>query len=372
MLPYLVIFCFLFLLSLFSLYKRLHNYYAYFVVLILFLFGSLRYKIGMDYVSYENLFDSIDNVPLSYAKALTFFVEPGYAILISYIQFLGFDKILVFAIHLLISLYFTNKSIAKYSNNVYISWLVLFGVYYANLFFNGIRQGVFIALIFYYLPILLDGSKRNIFLMFLMTLILSFILHKTALVLPVIYFLCLYNPKIQYKWFILVVSIIWAFTSLGNMMFQLTGMSFFKESAYFSVIDVYAKNELFGREIKFFSITVLHRLVILIFALYFSTFNSADLVFKKLTNIYFWGIVIYFFLAPLGYLMATRINMNFKIFDVILIPYFLVFLKEFAFKILGLFIVAVWSFAVMLSNFYIPGNYKFYVPYRSIFNKKSY
>jgi hypothetical protein len=366
---YLLIFALLLLISIISLFEEINKYYSIFIVVVLFLFGALRYKIGMDYESYEGIFDSIENVPMSFARSLELFIEPGYAIIVSYLKYFGFEKIGLFGIHILLSLYFTHKAILKYSNNVYISWLILFGVYYANLFFNGIRQGLFIAILFYYLPILLVRSNRNIIIILLMTFFLSFTLHKTALILPIIYFLCLINPNYEYKRIILVGSLIWAFTGLGNVLVQIGGLSFLKDTAYLSVVDFYSNSEAFGTEIKFFSITVLHRLAILVLALYFSNFNSASLLFKKLTNIYFWGIVIYFMLVPLGYMMATRINMNLKIFDVVLIPYFIVFLKEYKFKMIGLTIVALWSFAVMLTNFYIPGNYEYYVPYRSIFSK---
>lgn len=367
---YLIIFILLFLISFISLFAEINKYYSVFIFVLLFLFGALRYKIGMDYESYEEIFDSIDSVPMSISRSLELFIEPGYAIIVSYLKYFGFEKIGLFAIHILLSLYFTHKAILKYSNNVYISWLILFGVYYANLFFNGIRQGLFIAILFYYLPILLVRSNRNVIIILIMTFFLSFTLHKTALILPLIYFLCLYNPKYKHKRIILLISLIWAFTGLGNVLVQIGGLSFLKDTAYLSVVDFYANNEAFGTEIKFFSITVLHRLAILLLALYFSNFNSASLLFRKLTNIYFWGIIIYFMLVPLGYMMATRINMNLKIFDVVLIPYFIVFLKEYKFKIIGLTFVGLWSFSVMLTNFYIPGNYEYYVPYRSLFNKK--
>lgn len=367
---YLIIFALLFLISCISLFEKINKYYSVFIVFLLFLFGALRYKIGMDYESYEGIFDSIDNVPISFARSLELYVEPGYSIIISYLKYFGSEKIGLFAIHILLSLYFTHKAILKYSNNVYISWLILFGVYYANLFFNGIRQGLFIAILFYYLPILLVRSNRNIIIILLMTFFLSFTLHKTALILPIIYFLCLYDPQYKYKRIILLFSILWAFTGLGDVLVQIAGMSFLKDTAYLSVVDLYSNSEAFGIEIKFFSITVLHRLAILMLALYFSNFSSATLLFKKLTNIYFWGIIVYFLLVPLGYMMATRINMNLKIFDVVLIPYFIVFLKEYKFKIIGLTFVGLWSFSVMLTNFYIPGNYEYYVPYRSVFNRK--
>ena len=81
---------------------------------MLFIFGAMRYKIGMDYMSYEEIFTSIDNTPMSFTRSLDFFIEPGYAIIISYLKYIGFESIGLFAIHILLSLYFCHKAILKY------------------------------------------------------------------------------------------------------------------------------------------------------------------------------------------------------------------------------------------------------------------
>lgn len=323
----------------------------------------------MDYESYEEIFDSIANLPMSFNEVLLLHIEPGYGMIISVFKAVGFDKLLLFTFHMVLSLYFVSKAIMKYSSNVYISWVILYGVYYANLFFNGMRQGLFIAIIMYLLPMLLDKGKSGFFKILVISTFLAVSLHKTAIVLPFIFIICLFNPSYRNKHIILLLSLVWAFTGMGDILIQIGGLSFFKDSAYLGVVDFYSKSDAFGTEITFFSISVMHRLVILLLALYFSNFSSANPIFKKLTNIYFWGAIIYFLLVPLGYMMATRVSMNLKIFDVLLIPYFLIFLKERSYKVVGLVLISAWSFAVMLTNFYIPGNYEYYVPYRTIFSK---
>jgi len=47
----------------------------------------------------------------------------------------------------------------------------------------------------------------------------------------------------------------------------------------------------------------------------------------------------------------------------------LFFLKGNKFKVVGLVLKSFSSFAVMLTNFYTPGNYPYYVPYRTIYSK---
>lgn len=368
---YNLIFIFIFLISFVSIFVKINKYYSVTIFVILLVFGVLRYKIGMDYESYEEIFDSIFNRPMSMSEIADIYIEPGYGIAMSCFKYIGLDKIGLFAVHMIISLYFTNKAILKYSYNPFISWLIFYGVYYANLFFNGIRQGLFIAIIMYLLPILLQKEKITLtfFKVLILSIFLGFFVHKTALVLPFLYLLGLLDFSFQNKLILLTVSMIWAFTGIGNVLIQLGGLAFIKDAGYLGVVDFYTQNETFGAEIKLLSVSVLHRLLILILALYFSKFQSSNFIFKKMVNIYFWGIVIYFLLTPLGYMLATRVSMNLKVFDVLLIPYFLIFLKEYPFKILGLILVSAWSFAVMLTNFYMPGNYPYYIPYRTIFSK---
>lgn len=366
---YIVIFLILLLVSLASIFVKINKYYSIYILLALVIFGAVRYEIGMDYKSYEEIFETIGSTPRFFGNLDGIFVEPGYAIIISWLQYLGVGSIGLFAIHMVLSCTVTYLAILKYSKNVFISWLIMFGVYYANLFFNGIRQGLFIAIVLYILPDLLNKGYKGFIKMLLWSVFLSIFLHKTALILPVIYVICLIDFSLTKKMILLGFSMVWAFAGIGNIMVQVAGLSFFKESAFLSVIDVYTQNDTFSAEIKFFSISVMHRLVILFLALYFAQKKSASPLFKQLSNIYFWGIVLYFVIAPLGYLLATRVSMNLKIFDVVILTYFIPFLYERVFKVVGVILIAIWSFSVMLTNFYIPGNYVFYVPYRSIFNK---
>jgi hypothetical protein len=366
---YIFIFLVLLMVSLASVFVKINKYYSIYILLALILFGALRYEIGMDYKSYEEIFDTIGSTPRFFDDLDGIFVEPGYAIIISWLKYLGVDNVGLFALHMTLSVIITYLAILKYSRNVFISWLIMFGVYYANLFFNGIRQGLFIAIILYILPDLLNKGLKGFIKVLIISVLLTIFLHKTAIILPVLFLVCLLNFSIQRKIIILVLSIIWAFIGIGDVIIQVAGLSFFKESSFLSVVDLYTQHESFSAEIKFFSISVMHRLVILALALYFAKKNSAEPIFIQLANIYYWGIVFYFFLAPLGYLLTTRISMNLKIFDTIIIAYFIPFLQERSFKVAGVILIAIWSFSVMLTNFYIPGNYKFYVPYRSIFNK---
>lgn len=367
---YLLIFFIIFISGLVSTFTKVNKYYSIIIFFILAAFGSLRYKIGMDYESYENIFNSISSNPVNIFNSNgDVYVEPGYALIISCLKNIGFNNIGIFALHIIVTLIFFHKAIIRYSINSFLSWNIFYGVYYANLLFNGMRQGLFIAIILFVFPRLLKKDIRSFIKMLLLSVFLAFFIHKTALMLPVFYCFCLFEPKIKYKIYLLLIMLIWAFSGMGKILVEVGGLAFFKDSAYLSVVDFYTQSEAFGKELKFFSITVLHRIIILVLALYFAQFKSSSTLFKQLSNIYFWGAIIYLFLTPMGYILATRVSMNLKIFEVTLLPFFIPFFKERYFKLLGFLIISLWSFAVMLTNFYLPGNYPYYIPYRTILGK---
>jgi hypothetical protein len=367
---YLIIFVILFFIGALSVYIRVNKSISFIILTVLVVFGSVRYNIGMDYENYSTIFDSFGNKPLSYQDSLKFYIEPGYAIIISYLKYFGFTNDLLFAAHILLSLYFVNNGIKKYSPNHYISWIILYGAYYVNLFFNGIRQGLFIAILLSYLPDLVQSKRNSTYKVILLTVLLAFFLHKTALILPLIYLLSRIRPSLMTKYVVLMISIFWAFSGIGSIIVQIGGFSLLKESAYLGVIDFYSNNETFGAEIKFLSISVFHRLAILVVAFYFLKHSKNDVLYDILTNIYFWSVVIYFILVPFGYIIATRVGMNIKVFDLLLLPFIISFVKDKKFSLLVYFIICLGSMGLMLTNFYIPGNYEYYVPYRSILNKK--
>ena len=144
---YFIIFLFILSFCFLSLYIKLSNYYSYLFFLLLMFFGSVRFEIGMDYNSYTELFNEIvPDFDLSLRVTDTF-SEPGYVFFIKLLKFIGFGNIGLFALHIIVSLFFVNKAILKYSKNIYLSWLTFFGVYYINLLFNGIRQGLLISIL---------------------------------------------------------------------------------------------------------------------------------------------------------------------------------------------------------------------------------
>jgi hypothetical protein len=366
MIIYFIIF-FLFLFStLLNLSIKVSYIYSYLFFLILFIFGSIRYEIGMDYISYSELFNEIiPNFEFNLRITDTF-SEPGYVFIIKILKYFGFNNVGLFAIHIFISLYFVNKAILKYSKNLFLSWLIFFGVYYINLLFNGIRQGLMISILLYFVPIIFERGKKNISKVILLTFILTFFIHKTALVLPILYLLSYLNFNTNKKIYIVILSCIWAYSGIGDSIVQLTHLDFVKNSSLLSVLDVYSVSENTENTIGFFSISMLHRLVFLFLGLYFAKYLSNP-IHLRILNLYFWGVILYILLVPLGYMIATRLSMNFKIFDIITLSYFIYYLKENEFKFSYVIFIATWSLSVMLTNFYLPGNYEFYIPFKTIF-----
>ncbi|MNE37108.1 hypothetical protein D3C80_1309470 [compost metagenome] len=203
----------------------------------------------------------------------------------------------------------------------------------------------------------------------LLSIFLFFFVHKTALILILIYPLTLFRLSSRQMILLLSVSMVWAFGGIGNVLVNVVGLNFIKNTPFLAALDFYSQNETFSAEIKFLSLPVLHRLLIVSIGIYFLNKLKEFKNFPVVFNLYFWGVIIYFILVPLGNILATRISMNLKIFDSLVIPYLFIVLKEKEFKSFAVLIVALWSLSILLYNFYLPGNYPYYIPYKTIFEK---
>ena len=167
---------------------------AFFVpVFILILFFSIRdFTVGTDTITYTKFFrDGL--IPQYYDFNPE--VEVGY----QFIEYLilnfthNYFWLFLLCSVIVIPSYF--YIIKKYSTNYILSIFIFitFGIY--NFFFNGLRQGIAMAICFLALPFLLD---KKIFKYFIFIFIAS-LFHISAWVMLFFYFLVHFRTKLEYK-----------------------------------------------------------------------------------------------------------------------------------------------------------------------------
>lgn len=171
---------------------RIYNFVFFLIVAQLFLTSSLKnYSVGSDILNYRNGFESISL--LSWSELSSFKWELGYLILNKTVSLFTMNFhvlifIMSFAILSLISIYiYTNSK---------ISWLSLY-LFITMGFFNftlsGYRQSIAIAITVYSVKFI----KEKKFLLFLSTVTMAFLFHKSAIVFVPAYFLS--KVRINYK-----------------------------------------------------------------------------------------------------------------------------------------------------------------------------
>ena len=107
---------------------------------------------------------------------------------------------------------------------------------------------------------------------------------------------------------------------------------------------------------------VSQRLILLIPLIYYYPELSTDHRFSKLFSIYFFGTLIYFSFGFFG-LFVTRINMFFRILEILLIPLLYNKIKNNNQKIIVQFCIMIWCFTIMTWLYYKDA----YYPFKTIF-----
>lgn len=181
--------------------KSLSRTSVFIPIFILILFFSIRdFTVGTDTITYTKFFrDGL--LPQYYNFNPE--IEMGYQffeyVILNFTH--NYFWLFFFCSIIVIPSYF--YIIKKYSTNYILSIFIFitFGIY--NFFFNGLRQGIAIAICFLALPLLIDKKK----LKYLILIFIASLFHISALIMLFFYFLVHSKIKLEYKMiFITVIS----------------------------------------------------------------------------------------------------------------------------------------------------------------------
>lgn len=249
-------------------------------ILILITLSSLRSReVGVDsktytlayvnqYNPYQNGFDK--NVEIGYQLLDNIILNFTY----NYFWLFFFSSIIVVTLYL--------HTIKKISSNYFLSVLIYITFGFYTFFFNGLRQGIAMAICFFSLKMFFD---RKWFKYFTLVLLASFF-HKSALIMILLYFIDIINIKNYYKIIICFVASI-----LGSN-FIITFLS--KNNQRY---EIYAEksSELGG----IYTATFYLLLGILFYYLGFKL-KLKDRIYEDSINIYLCGVALIFPLVFMG------------------------------------------------------------------------
>lgn len=261
--------------------KKALNRKAFWIPLItLALFAGIRSSnVGTDSGNYVKNFN--DNILLDYFEFREE-VEYGYQILEYSILHLSNNYFWLFFITALLIvssyLYIFRKLSVDYLASIYI--YITFNFY--TFFFNGLRQGIAMAIVALSIPYLIQKK----FLFFLIFIILSSFFHKSALIMVLFYFLINLKIKIEYKLLT---------TFMGSLILSKIGIEYLgtineRYSSYSEVSDNSGG----------YLTLALYTLIGIFIYIFIKKSKGCDLNIKVLSQMYLLGVIFLIPIAMIG------------------------------------------------------------------------
>lgn len=391
---YLIIYSILLVLSLFSILNKKFNVdlnkknLVIMIAGILTIIAGIRVEVGTDYDSYKNIFYGVNDIT-DYN-----YLEIGFRFLIVIIKLIFNHEIVFFMILSILTMFFFTKGILSTSINPIISIFIFYSVFYTPYVFNVIRQGITMSLFVFSLKYYhTNQTKKVLLISFIATLF-----HFSGIFILISY--CIYNYKYLlcnicyfFKLKELSSTIITKFNKIKksfNYIVRLKTKSFncivrlkTKYFVYWAIIYgslglvVYnpltqillnlsprfkSYMESFDGAVDFISLS--QRIFLITLITFFIPIITKK--YPKMINIYhiyLFGYLMYLLFSS-SEIVAARINMFFRILEVIIIPCLLECISNKYLKYLIFCLIAIWCFMLLVLQIKTTHIY----PYRSIFS----
>ena len=193
MLPYIILFFILFIISLNI--KKKWSIYDFLTLLILILYSSIRYGIGSDYFLYRNIY----NLSYNLDYIATNRTGIGFSYIYNFFYMAGLTYQQVIAIYATITIICFYIFFKKYSSNPGLSILLFVGLGFYTASFNGFRQIMSLSILLWGFSFFIEKK----YLRAICLAMISFLIHSSSL-FGILLYTCVYllrNKKINFIWF---------------------------------------------------------------------------------------------------------------------------------------------------------------------------
>lgn len=329
--------------------------------LILLLIAVFRYGVGNDFFAYEYLYNVYNKTiiyEISNSKARE---EILFRIISTVFNNMDLSYIVYLSFYSIISLYCIYKICIKYSTHPLLSMLTFYSFFYFVWIFSGIRQGLVISLGVLLLLYCFEKKKNFLFVVLISILCL---IHTSAVVLIVLYFLSQINWQKSHLIYIFIFSII----------ISIIPINFIRILPIFTDrISSYKTNESI---INFDFQSIIRIMLVTIIFLYFSKIQKINDIHHFILKFYILGICLYFLLKDIE-LIAARLSIYSRILEIILVPAILYITNKKYIWIVLLSIIIILALyfnkeLISMGGNVIYNSSDWYVPYTNIFNKNEY
>ena len=313
------------------------NFFWFIPAIFLGLSVGLQNNVGTDYFSYINLFNRLKILKLTES----FFIEPGFHIMIKILHFIDLGPQSLFVLSSLISYIFIFLFIKDEINKG--SWIFIFlffsigGVYYQS--YNLIRQTMAISIFLYSIRFI----KRKQFIYYMLTIIICSFFHKSILIFIPIYFLYGIKMSLHYKFIYSVLLMSSIFTNFYDRLifliidqFDFLGYSHYigHQSNTFKNVDL--------------EIGVLFYITLIIISLVLINQKNISKKRSFYMNLAYLYFIIHF--ITLNYTTFHRISLYLNIFYIfIIIELYLCLQKKFNKNISGIYIFMILTYYTLVN-----------------------
>lgn len=327
---------------------RIKNHYLKFLLFAivlswLVLLSGTRYGVGYDFNSYLSIFKHVDSLS---ADAAYNYLEPSFKLIIIFFKGLNFPPYFLFFVFSTILFTFLGIGIKRTSKLPFLSLFIFFLIFWIGYVFNVLRQGVAMSVFIYIIPDIKDKKFSKV----LFFSLLSSTIHFTGIFIIISYFL--YHISIKRSTYIAII--------LGAIVY------YFNSTRFFDLMVLLLPSGLDSKLIDYMGrfpggvdlTSYLLRLIIIAIFIYFYNSLKEEDGFQGVFNMYMLGFLIYTMLSFQSQ-AATRLNMFFRVLEIVLFPYLILIKKDKPQKIIMFWIVVAIATILFIADLASPHNFPF-------------
>jgi len=319
--------------------------------LILILFAGLReVGVGTDDFNYYNIFNDIPSLTEIFFENTQFHFddyhkEYGYIFINIFIKNFTTNYTVLFILIAFIAVGLNTYNYKKYSSFIFLSLLLYFVHTYLYRDLNQIRAGVATAIGLF----TITQIHKKEHLKFFFTLFIASLFHIAVLSLMLPYIISFFKIDRNRGILIFIIGVFFGVIGISSIIINFLPSELGSAA---QSLNNYAQSQTNSRDLGMFNITNIKSLFIFILLLIFYTKLENKVKYFNILFLFYALAVSWRFAFSDFAILSGRIATFFEIVEVILIPSFLLILRQ---KILGSFLIILYAFLILYLNVYTTG-----------------
>lgn len=322
--PYYLMYFSLFCYSIFAISKNRNGPIAGAIfAFLLALLASLRYDTGTDFNAYQSIWNTTQ--ALNFSFTIYNYIEPGFLVVNSLLKAIYKGDFIYFTFYAFATLALLYFGLKKLKLNLIFVIFLYYCLFYFAFTFNAMRQALAMAIFVYSISYLVKGQIKEFFLLN----ILAMCFHVSSAVYMFLGFIWLLNVTKKH----LVFSI---FLPLISLFIYLSGLGYEAFSFFTSALG---KPPTYLNDWKE-TISIMQwvsRILMLVAISFFTLKHHEDKLLVSLGFFYIIGFSLYVLFADVA-MLSSRLNMAFRIVEIIMAGVLLVKYKTISNKFFVFFV----------------------------------